>query len=357
MHITEGRSKLEPDPGLGIYFEMTTGQTTNPMTAESKTDAVSAAVPTSEGVPAPKPPQTKAFKTLAGKSRIKTFLELNPNLERIKAERDAKGGILKWVDVAIFGFLLFSPALPLIPDMESPSVVVSLWLLILLIMWCKIDYGNFGEVWYILLCRGIILDFPKTDSLRGWICQTPTYFALAFMFLFGGVTYLGLDPHLDFDSWNNAETSVLSVVGLSFVLLLTKDYVDIEGANQLLSLNLVSTYFQDPEFLKQKGFTVVHVTQLQNFVLEHQRLVPNISLADIRANARRLSKLHKRLTGSANENEEEKAPRIERKTSLFEFSWDQVHALSHEEDPGVKLSLIGGTRLLKFFKPLRDLDA
>ena len=41
---------------------------------------------------------------------------------------------MKWLDAGIFGFLLFSPALPLIPQMGAPEIVIALYLIIFLIM-------------------------------------------------------------------------------------------------------------------------------------------------------------------------------------------------------------------------------
>ena len=33
-------------------------------------------------------------------------------------------------------------------------------------MLSKIEYSFRSELWFICLCRGVIIDFPKTDSAR-----------------------------------------------------------------------------------------------------------------------------------------------------------------------------------------------
>jgi hypothetical protein len=245
---------------------------------------------------------------------LKMFLQKNPKLQSVKEARDSRGGIFKLIDVAIFGFLLFSPALPIIPTMKQPAVVLVLWVLICLIMWCKIEYNHRAEVWHFCLYRGIILDFPKTNTLSGWLCQKPTLMAVTFLLVFGVVTYVGYDPTFQFDNIDYMVAAILAIVGLSFVLLLTKAYVDVEGAPQLLTVNLFVYLFDDPEMLSSKGFKVVHFTNLQVFVNSKYK------------------------TGEKN------------------FSWDEVHALSHEPSEGESVSLIGGTRMFIFLNKFKDSD-
>jgi len=243
---------------------------------------------------------------------LKLFLGKNPNIKLVKAGRDAHSGIWKLIDAAIFGFLLFSPALPIIPEMEMPAIVATLWILISLIMWCKIEYCNRAELWYACLYRGIILDFPKTNKLKGWLCAPPMMFAYSFLLIFGAVLYVGLDPDFEFDSHENALQAILSVVGVIFILLLTKSFVNLEGAPALLTLNMVIAVFENPEFLKAQGFKVVQFADLQHF-MERKRASKD-------------------------------------KT----FHWDELHALGGSDASASKaISLIGGTRVLmslrKFF--------
>jgi len=259
--------------------------------------------------------ETGSGSTLTGsETSIKLFLQKNPKLQSVKEARDARGGIYKLIDVAIFGFLLFSPALPIIPTMKQPAVVLVLWVLICLIMWCKIEYNHRAEVWHFCLYRGIILDFPKTNTLSGWLCQKPTLMALTFLLVFGVVTYVGYDPTFQFDNIDYMIAAILAIVGLSFVLLLTKAYVDVEGAPQLLTVNLFVHLFEDPEILRSKGFKVVHFTNLQAFVNSKY------------------------------------------KTGEKTFSWDEIHALSHEPAEAEAVSLIGGTRMFFYLNKFKDSD-
>jgi hypothetical protein len=250
----------------------------------------------------------------AQKSSLKLFLEKNPNLKLVKEARDARSGIWKLLDAGIFGFLLFSPALPIIPTMEQPAVVGVLWVLIIAIMWCKIEYCHRAEVWYMCLYRGIIVDFPKTNKFKGWLCQPPMFLAYTFLAIFCVVTYIGLDPNFEFDSSEKAFQAILAVVGLLFVLLLTKAFVNAEGAPALLTLNMVIDVFQDPELLNAKGFKVVHFSCLQRYVKEK---------------------------GAAKDTS---------------FSWDDLHGLSSSADKDTHISLIGGTRMWLFLSPFKDVS-
>merc|ERR1719210_1310599 len=146
--------------------------------------------------------------------------------------------------------------------MESPAVVVILWALIIVIMWCKIEWNNRAEVWYICLYRGIILDFPKTNTAKGWLLQIPTLLAVLFLLIFGIVCYIGLDPKFTFKDVSYIVSAILAIVGVIFVLTPTKAYVDLEGAPHLLTLNLIVFLFEDPEMLSAKGFKVVHYSKL-----------------------------------------------------------------------------------------------
>jgi len=193
-------------------------------------------------------------------------------------------------------------------------VVMVLWVIVVLIMWCKLEYSHRAEVWHICLCRGIILDFPKTYALKGWLCQKPMFLALFFLLIFGGVTYIGLDPHFHFAHIKYVQQAVLAMAGLAFVFTLTKGFVDLEGAPQLLTLNLFINGLADPDLLKDRGFKVVHFTRLQSFVAKHKR-------------------------GDTT------------------FSWNDVHSLSSSEDVQEKFSLIAGIRMFLFLHRFKDSDS
>lgn len=243
---------------------------------------------------------------------LKLFLHQNKNLDLMKEARDGKGGIYKLIDVAIFGFLLFSPALPIIPTMEQPAVVAVLWILIVVIMWCKIEYSHRAELWFVCLCRGIIVDFPKTHKLKGWLCQAPMFFAYSFLLIFGAVTYIGLDPHFKFEKSQYFLQAILAIVALAFVLLLTKSFVTLESAPSLLTLNMVIALFQDVDFLKAKGFKVVPFTHIQHFV-EAKRAAKDAT-----------------------------------------FSWDELHCLDCSSEKTGRISLIGGTRVWMFLRQFKN---
>merc|ERR1711937_445847 len=44
-----------------------------------------------------------------------------------------------------------------------------------------------------------------------------------------------------------------------------------EAANHILTLNMVTNNFQDPGFLQEKGFKVVHITRLQAWVMDQKQ--------------------------------------------------------------------------------------
>jgi hypothetical protein len=97
---------------------------------------------------------------------------------------------LRWLDAAIFAFLLFVPVLGMISRLKTYSWVIAfLWIIIAFIMVSQWRMGPFGcggsppmlpfqvfwyeyrcraELWYICICRGIILDFKKTHELKNW---------------------------------------------------------------------------------------------------------------------------------------------------------------------------------------------
>lgn len=111
------------------------------------------------------------------------------------------------------------------------------------------------------------------------------------------------------------------MLGILFILLLAKGTVDVEGATATLSLNLALTYFNDRNMLAARGFTTVHLTQIFAFV--------NSRHADMSTR------------GADNRK----------------FSWDEVHALSHEPVKMMRAdNFVGGIKAVLFLKPKKDLD-
>lgn len=220
---------------------------------------------------------------------------------------------MMWVDMAIFGFLLFSPCLALIPKMDKKWVVVLLWVVIGLIMWCKIEYSHRAAVWYICLNRGIILDFQNTHELKGLMLQIPMLLAAVFIVSVGIVIYVGLDPEFKFSNTDYIISAVLAIVGVLFVFSMTKGFVDLEGA-PTLSVNMLTFFFDDENILEKKGYKVVKLADLQTWM--------------------------------ENKKSEKDS----------DFSWNEVHAIGSAGLRPKGLSLIGGFKLFYFLKPHKDTD-
>lgn len=252
---------------------------------------------------------------MSQETSLKEFLEKNPKLELIKAARDSRGGIWKLLDAGIFAFLLFSPVLPLIQDMDEPVWIIGLVLPISLIFWSKIEYCHRSEVWHMCLYRGVVLEFPHTNKPKLLFLATPMLFVYFFMLVYFLVAYIGLDPDFKLDESDNFIKAGLGLVATVFVLSLTKAFVDLEGAPALLTLNMAIAFFQDPELLKAKGFKTVHFSCLQKFI-EKKRASKDTS-----------------------------------------FSWDEVHALSSEPEHTSHVSLVGGTKAFMFMKKFKDVDS
>ena len=258
-----------------------------------------------------------------GKTSIELFLAQNKSLSEMKVERDGQAGIMLWVNVGIFCFLLFSPIIALIPTMSNAAFMAIELSLIILIGWSKIEYAHRATVWNVCLTRGIIVDFPKTHKVTMWLRQLPMFFAYFFLFLHAFTVYLTLDPELEKGELSDILQAILSILAVLFVLLMTKEFVVIEGANSLLTLNMVVYLFQDENLLREKGFRVVHMSRLQDFVKD------------------RSNRFGREKTGH--------------------FSWNEIHRdIESSETEECKLrglSLICGSRSARFLWPFRDLDA
>lgn len=298
-------------------------------TDEEKTESMEPSKKPSGPLVETPPPPSPPCPSSTGKTSIEKFLACNPKLDLIKEQRDVAIGWLKFVNAAIFGFLLFSPALGVIPQMEAKWIVGVLWTMICLILWSYLEYQARSQLWFICLCRGVIIDFHKTDTALKWICQKPMFFSYSFIGIFVVVTYIGLDPHFKFDDVENFQTAGLQAVALLFVIFMSKSIVDLEGSNWLLTPNLMCYYFQDPEMLEAKGFKLVHVSNLK-------KLVGGISLGELGSIA-----TAGLLPGAA-----EKKP----------FSWNDVHALSSVPDASMSFSLVDGYRIARQLHDVKDLD-
>ena len=81
-----------------------------------------------------------------GKTSIELFLAQNKSLSEMKVERDGQAGIMLWVNVGIFCFLLFSPIIALIPTMSNAAFMAIELSLIILIGWSKIEYAHLSLI-------------------------------------------------------------------------------------------------------------------------------------------------------------------------------------------------------------------
>ena len=174
-------------------------------------------------------------------------------------KRDEICGWKKYFVAAIFAWMLVAPCLVLITIFEDKFWVMSFILIMIgLILWSYWEYCLRSKIWFVCLCRGIIVDFDKTDTAKRWATQVPMYFSYGMIVLSGLLTYLG--DTQDERQVDRIITSVMFLLGLTFVIFLCKSIVDLEGANKILTLNLFVNYFEDPLILASKGFKVIHQT-------------------------------------------------------------------------------------------------
>jgi hypothetical protein len=246
----------------------------------------------------------------ATSTSVERFCELNPDLSRIEAERDARSGIMLLIDVGIFCFLLFSPILSLVAKMTEPWVIAIELAIIFLIGWCCIEYGARRVVWFDCLARGVVVTFEKTNTVGAWSKQPPMYLAYSFLLIHAFVTYLGFDPKLNTGDVSDIITACLSVLAVLFVLLLTKNMVDLEGANALLTIPMFFYFFND-SMLRERGFNTASFADLAKYIL-----VDRIASDD--------------------------------------FSWNEIHALQPSKGTVRKTTLIDGVRIAWFLRPYKN---
>ena len=117
--------------------------------------------PPGYGVPGTPPQSTVDHRCIAN------FLRLNPKLDKLKEQRDKVMGWRRWLKLAIFAFLLFFPMLPQLTNIrENAWVVAIIWLILLVLLVQFYEYWCRAELWWICICRGIILDFRKTHNIK-----------------------------------------------------------------------------------------------------------------------------------------------------------------------------------------------
>lgn len=200
---------------------------------------------------------------------VEKFYEANPRRARVEAARDEAAGWKKWVRVGVFVFILCGPVVSLIPLYRGAGAayaVIELGM-IACIMWSGIEYAHRREVWFAMLARGVVTTFDKTHEPKLWATRTPMMFAYAFCVIHAFVTYLGLDPTLARGEVKDVLAAVLSILAVTFALLMTKQLVDVEGANALVTVPMFVFLFEDDEMFCDKGMAVVAFADVAKYVL------------------------------------------------------------------------------------------
>eukprot|EP00667_Euglena_gracilis_P011202 EG_transcript_11426 len=196
---------------------------------------------------------------------VQNFLCLNPRLDLLIKERDGMLGWRRYLEAGLFAFALFSPILGMVTRLLTYSWVLALlWVMIGAIMVFWIEYRCRAELWYICICRGIILDFKKTDKLLKWALH-PVMF-IGYFFIIICTVIVGL-ASTTLDAWQRIVSGVLFAVGLAFVITLIKEFVDLEGAPNTLTVNMLLFLFKNPRLMRSKGLKLVHYTQFVQYFL------------------------------------------------------------------------------------------
>eukprot|EP00668_Euglena_longa_P028948 GGOE01036284.1.p1 GENE.GGOE01036284.1~~GGOE01036284.1.p1 ORF type:complete len:291 (-),score=103.68 GGOE01036284.1:265-1113(-) len=248
---------------------------------------------------------------------LQRFLALNPDLGEIKKKRNSFIGWMRYVLAAIFTFLLLSPVLAFIPTVGDQGWVLALvWVVFSLILMYYIEFWHRAELWYVCICRGLILDFKDTHEIKQWALHIVMITAFAFIAIYGIVVGISKDGAL----WDQVVTGVLAAIGLVFIFKVCKSIITLEVANHLLTINMLITYLEDPQLLEAQGFRVIHQTQLVRWFMEHKEARGEIG-----------------------------------------FSWNQLFSLGHEAVPppknSNKMRYIWGFCISNYLKKFKDLDA
>eukprot|EP00668_Euglena_longa_P036086 GGOE01046377.1.p1 GENE.GGOE01046377.1~~GGOE01046377.1.p1 ORF type:complete len:448 (+),score=100.18 GGOE01046377.1:62-1345(+) len=239
---------------------------------------------------------------------VRNFLLLNPRLTQLKKERDKMLGWRRYLEAVIFAVTLFLPILGMVTRLKTYSWVLALlWAMIAAIMVFWIEYRCRAELWYICICRGIILDFKKTHGLKDWVLHPVMFIGYFFIVMCGVIVGLASTTLSD---WERIVSGVLFAVGLVFVIKLIKAFIDLEGAPNTLTVNMLFFYFKNPRLMHAKGFKLVHYTQFAQYYLAQ---------------------------------------------GLNGFRWDDVFQLS-ERPTGVTLSLVWGFRANWWLRRVKDME-
>lgn len=247
---------------------------------------------------------------------VQNFLAKNGPQKLLIQQRDGNIKPTKWIFAAIFAYLLVSPLFNMFQNAAGTAwVLVLLILPIALIIWTFIEYWARMECWFICICRGIILDLEKTHSAPKWLCTIPMFFVYFFMLFVAILWAISYKPENDEEFWKRYVGAALFLIGILFILTLTKGFVDLEGAPRTLSLNMFIFLLNDRKVLSSRGYKVVHYSQLANYF---EKLI---------------------------------------KDKSQQFSWNEVYKLPHEADPNgiTKWNIIWGCKYAPFLRKNKDL--
>lgn len=242
-------------------------------------------------------------KTLADKNNdmesqneltVQNFLSKNGDQKLLLEKRDDTLSCSRYISLAIFLYLLISPIFSMLKDAGGTAWVLALYVIpLVLLIWAFIEYWCRMECWFICICRGIILDMEKTNKAPRWLCSFPMYFVFFFMIVAAVLYAISYEPEEDENGetqeWKRYIGAALFLIGILFMISLTRDIVDVEGARRLVSLNEFIYYLGDVKVLEARGYKVVHYSQIGTF--------------------------------------------LKNKKEDSDFSWNEIFKLSHEPDP------------------------
>lgn len=249
---------------------------------------------------------------------VQNFLSKNGEQKLLLEKRDDTLGFTRYISLLIFLYLLISPIFPMLKDAGGTAWVLALYVLPLsLLIWAFIEYWCRMECWFCCICRGIILDMEKTTAAPKWLNTLPMYFVYFFMLVAAVLWGIAYEPKPEEDGetpeWKRYVGAALFLLGILFMLSLTRDIVDVEGARRLCSVNEFIHFLGDPKILEARGYKVVHYSQLGIF-LKHKD--PNTP-----------------------------------------FSWNEIFKLSHEPNPegASRWNLTWGTQMSFILRENKDL--
>uniref|UniRef100_A0A7S4GBW6 Uncharacterized protein n=1 Tax=Eutreptiella gymnastica TaxID=73025 RepID=A0A7S4GBW6_9EUGL len=258
------------------------------------------------------PPRHMSDPEREGPLCLQKFLNLNPNLVDIKKKRDSTLGWMRYIKAALFAYILISPMLAFIPTLGNEGWVVALAFIIMgVIMIYYVEFWCRAEIWWMCICRGLILDYKKTHELKMWTKHPVILTALVFMIFCGIMVGVGKDG----STWDQIVTGVLTVISLLFILKLCLSILALEAANRLLTVNLWMYFLDDPELLKGQGFKTIHQNELYRWYFE-----------DFKKRGKR------------------------------DFRWDELYMLADKAIPGQKEKWFWGFQISRQLRKYKDYD-